>query len=137
MILIVDDYQDGADALCRLLTRQGYTCSHAPSGPEALAAIRAHPPEMPLLVLLDNMMPGMTGLDTLREIRNDQKIAGTTVIFFTAGFDVANRDEAMTLGAVAWMLKGGTGGGIDEVIRSIGHWYERVGGVKSAQRPGA
>ena len=82
-----------------------------------------------MLVILDNMMPEMTGVEVLREVRSDPKIAQTTIIFYTAGFDVANRDEALTLGVVAWILKGA--GDIFEVVQSIGHWYERAGGAKS------
>ena len=89
---------------------------------------------MPLLVVLDNMMPEMNGIEVLREIRADPKIANTAVIFYSAGFDVAKREEAMTLGAVAWLLKGGGGAaGVTEILDEIGHWYERLGGVKSSQ----
>ena len=132
MILIVDDFRDGAEAMCRLITRAGYPCKWIGSGPEALAAIRAHPAEQPLLVILDEMMPQMTGVEVLRAIRDDPKIAATAVIFHSAGFDVAKRDEAMTLGALAWLLKGGTATmEVERIIKEIGQWYERLGGVKN------
>lgn len=127
MILIVDDFEDGAAAVCRLLSARGYPCAWVPSGPEALARIRAHPPEQPLLVVLDVMMPEMSGMEVLRAIRGEAKIAHTTVIMFTAGFDIAKRDEALTLGAVAWLMKGTAD--VVSVIKSIGEWYERIGGV--------
>lgn len=131
MILIVDDFQDGARAICMLLTKMGYPCEWKPSGPDALAFIRGHPVEMPLLVLLDHMMPDMTGIEVLREMRADPKFTQTPVIMFSAGFDLAARDEAITLGAAAWIMKGGSGaGGVDEIINLIIHWYEKVGGVK-------
>jgi CheY-like chemotaxis protein len=127
VILIVDDFEDGAQALCLLLGREGYPCNWVPSGPEALAMVRAHPPEEPLLVILDEMMPGMSGVEVLRAIRADPAIAQTTVIFHSAGFDLQRRDEAMTLGAVAWLLKGG----VEENLKSISQWYARLGGVNS------
>ena len=133
MILIVDDYRDGAEALCRVLKKSGFPCNWVPSGPEALAAIRAHPAEMPLLVVLDNMMPHMNGVEVLREIRADPQITNTTVVFYSAGFDVEKRNEALTMGAVAWILKGDGSGGIAETIDTISRWYERVGGVKAKQ----
>jgi hypothetical protein len=54
------------------------------------------------------------------------------VIFHTAGFDVRRRDEAMTLGAAAWLLKGG----VEENLKSIVEWYARVGGVAGAGKAG-
>lgn len=128
MILIVDDYRDSAEALCSLLTVQGYHCQWAGSGHEALALIRNHPPEQPLLVVLDEMMPEMSGVEVLKTIRSDPKISQTTVIIYSAGFDVEKRDEALTLGASAWLLKGAAGN-IDASINSITHWYTKVGGV--------
>ena len=131
MILIVDDYQDAAEALCRLIRRCGYACQCVLGGHEALALIRAHPPEQPLLVVLDEMMPEMSGIEVLRAIRADPAIKQTTVIMFSAGFDIAKREEAMSLGAAAWLLKGGGHGAeIDAVIKTICDWYERVGGAK-------
>jgi CheY-like chemotaxis protein len=129
VILIVDDFQDGAEALCRLLTKLGYPCRWVPNGREALGLVRGHPVEQPLLVVLDDMMPEMNGVEALREIRGDARIAGTMVMFYSAGFDVGHRDEAMTLGAVAWVLKGGTA--VEECIKTIASWYEKAGGVRA------
>lgn len=133
MILIVDDFRDGAEALCRLLTLQGYPCRWVDGGPEALAAIRAHPREQPLLVVLDEMMPEMAGTDVLRALRSDPATAATPVIMLSAGFDVAKREQAISLGAVAWLMKGGgRAGDVTGMLRTISEWYERVGGIKSA-----
>jgi CheY-like chemotaxis protein len=137
VILIVDDLPDAARAVCALLSHRGFPCQRLPNGHEALAAIRGHPPEEPLLVVLDFMMPDMNGTDVLQAIRADPKIARTMVMFHTAGFDVAKRDMAMSLGAVAWMLKGTDPQGEIDTICS---WYERAGGVAikptAAQREG-
>jgi len=127
VILIVDDYQDGAEALCRLLSRAGYRCQWIGSAREVLAFIRAYPPEQPLLVVMDDMMPEMTGVELLAAIRQDPKISGTTVLMYSAGFDVEHRDKAMALGAAAWILKGGAV--VNEVVKQIAHWYEKVGGI--------
>jgi CheY-like chemotaxis protein len=132
VILVVDDYWDSAEVLCSLLTHQGYPCQWAGSGHEALALMRSHPPELPLLVVLDDMMPEMSGLNVLKAIRADPKLKGTTVVMYSAGFDVGNRDQALVLGAAAWLLKGGAEGTtLDTVIASIVKWYLKVGGVSS------
>jgi DNA-binding response OmpR family regulator len=136
MILIVDDFQDSGEALCRLLSHQGYPCQWVGSGREAVALIRAHPPEQPLLVILDEMMPDLTGTEVLKVLRDDEKTRQTAVLMHSAGFDLEKRDEAMTLGAVAWIMKGGSAtGGVDSVLRTIVHWYTKVGGVSSRQSP--
>jgi len=132
MILVVDDFKDGAEALCRLLSRRGYPCEWAASGREGLIRIRSHPPEQPLLVVLDEMMPEMAGVEVLRQIRGDARISHTTVIVYTAAFDEAKRNTAITLGVAAWLLKGGTQGmGVDQVLDTITSWYERVGGARA------
>lgn len=130
VILIVDDVPDGADALCRLLARAGYPCENCTTGREAMARIRSHPPEQPLLVVMDYMMPEMSGIEVLRAIRQDPRIAHAPVLFLTAGFDVAVRDEAMMLGAVAWLLKGTD---IASILTTIERWYEKSGGVKASK----
>ena len=67
----------------------------------------------------------------LRIIRNDPQLKTTTVIMYSAGFDLEKRDEALALGAAAWILKGGAAGaGIEMAIDSIVHWYLKVGGVQ-------
>jgi CheY-like chemotaxis protein len=130
MILVVDDHEDTAVILERLVRLKGYPAQHVHSGPQALAFIRAHPPEQPLLVILDQMMPEMSGMETLQAIRADARIAGTAVVFYTAGFDRLRQDEAMTRGALAWMFKGQID--IERVLKEIGHIYEKVGGAKTA-----
>ena len=132
MIFIVDDLPDAARAVCALITHRGYPCERIPNGHDALARIRAHPPEQPLLVVLDYMMPDMSGTDVLEAIRKDPKIERTMVMFHSAGFDVAKRDMAMSLGAVAWILKGTDPQG---EIDAICNWYERAGGIATKPNP--
>src|SRR3954463_450357 len=121
MILIVDDYEAGATPLCMMLQRRGFPCEWVSSGHEALARIRAHPREQPLLVVMDFMMPGASGTDVLKEIRADPRIAATTVMFHSAGFDLAKREEALMNGAVAWVLKGSD---VQGEMNSIVEWYQ-------------
>jgi CheY-like chemotaxis protein len=128
MILIVDDYPDGAEALCHLITREGYPCKWVPGGNEALAAIRSYPRELPLLVLLDHMMPDVNGIEVVRNLRKDPTTASLAVVMFSAGFSKAAREEAMALGVRNWLLKGE-----DTVVllNALLTEYESVGGVKN------
>lgn len=65
-ILLVDDEEDVRDSLARLLEREGYVISQAASGEEALALLRA---QAIRLVISDHNMPGMSGLDFLKIVR--------------------------------------------------------------------
>lgn len=130
MILCVDDHRDVGDMLCRLLGRAGYPCQWRGSGEEALEFIRNYAPEYPLLVLIDLMMPGMSGIETLKEIRSDPAVADRTVVMLSAGVDSSAREAAMALGAAAWVVKGIDGaGGFDSMLKRITEWYQRVGGA--------
>ena len=129
MILIVEDFVDTARALCGLIGHKGFPCHWVTNGQEAIAYIRQHPQEQPLLVVLDEMMPSMSGMDVLRTLRADPKTAASHVMIYTAGYDVAKRDEAVALGVVAYLLKGGD---IEGTLKTISEWYERIGGVGAA-----
>jgi CheY-like chemotaxis protein len=130
VILVVDDYRDGGQVLSHILRAKGYPATWVSGGREAIAFLLTHPPEQPILLILDDMMPEPSGMQTLEMIRADPRISRTPVIMHSAGFDLAHRDQAMTLGAVAWLLKGGSAGAsVDAVIETIIEWYRKVGGA--------
>jgi CheY-like chemotaxis protein len=106
VILVVDDFADGARALSYLLMSRGATSHPVFSGPEALAMMREAPPTEPLLVILDDMMPEMSGLEVLRAIQADPKLRRAVVVMFSAALDPAREAEARQLGAAAWFEKG-------------------------------
>lgn len=78
-ILIVDNDEGLVHFLCRILRKQGHEVSEARNGNEALARIRDEEFD---LVLLDYKMPGLNGLETLREIRRAS--LRTPVVIMTA-----------------------------------------------------
>jgi CheY-like chemotaxis protein len=73
------------------------------SGEAALAYLRLH---LPKLVILDVMMPGMDGLEVLRQIRSDARTANLPVIMFTASSDDGHRAQAHGLNATDYWIKG-------------------------------
>jgi len=80
-ILVVDDTPQNVKLLADLLTVKGYQVVTAASGTEALAKIEA---ERPDLVLLDVVMPGMSGYDVCRKIRSNPATAMLPVVMVTA-----------------------------------------------------
>jgi two-component system chemotaxis response regulator CheY len=103
MVLIVDDYSDICTALERLVRMVGKTSATANDAAAALAIMKGRRPS---LVILDDMMPGMTGLELLQSIRDDEGLRHVPVIMYSAGDDAARRAEATRLGALAWVCKG-------------------------------
>jgi DNA-binding response OmpR family regulator len=88
-ILVVDDVEDNQVILCRSLTRAGFTTAACSSGVDAIASISTDPPD---LMMLDWMMPGLSGLDVLRAVRERYDANELPIIMCTA------RDESGWIG---------------------------------------
>jgi two-component system cell cycle response regulator len=101
-ILIVDDEAINLDLLEGILAPEGYAIARVEDGPQALAAITAAPPD---LVLLDLMMPGMTGLEVCSRLRGNPETAAIPVIVVTAMGQVATKEAALTTGADDFVAK--------------------------------
>jgi two-component system phosphate regulon response regulator PhoB len=101
-ILIVDDVEDNRIFLQRQLKRAGFETAAAADGVEALAAISAGPPN---LVLLDWMMPNLSGLDTLRAMREHYDFNQLPIIMCTARDEESSIVEAIEAGANDYIQK--------------------------------
>ena len=98
-ILIVDDEAIIRDILARQLKSWGHTVRSLASAEEALALLNKEEADA---VLLDNVLPGMTGLQALAEVR---KRGGVPVILMTGHFDPEFEKDARLLGAAAVLAK--------------------------------
>jgi len=101
-LLVVDDNAENRDMLSRRLRSQGFTIAVAESGPEALRLLEEIPFD---LVLLDVVMPGMSGLDVLRDLRPRHAAADLPVIMATARDDSNDVVTALRLGANDYVTK--------------------------------
>jgi sigma-B regulation protein RsbU (phosphoserine phosphatase) len=101
-LLVVDDNEANRDSLCRRLERRGYTLTSAADGPEALRLLGEQAFD---LVLLDVMMPGMSGLEVLERIRRDRSPADLPVIMATANTQSEDIVQALGLGANDYVTK--------------------------------
>jgi DNA-binding response OmpR family regulator len=95
-ILVVDDDRDVAQSIELALRRHDFRVTLAYSGVEALKTLRRYLPD---LVILDVMMPGMSGLEVCRRMRNDPNLADLPVIFLTARGQARDRIEGYKAGA--------------------------------------
>lgn len=102
VLLVEDDLDIQAVALIALEDVGGLTVRACGSGPEALGAA---PEFMADLVLLDVMMPGMTGPDTLRALRERPETRDVPVVFMTARVQRHEVDEYLAMGAVGVIPK--------------------------------
>lgn len=101
-VLVVDDDPDMAGFLARLLVQQGLQADTAADGREALAKIAAARPD---LVLLDVMMPGLSGFDVCRWLKNSETTALVPVVLVTALEDQENRVRGIEAGADDFLSK--------------------------------
>lgn len=99
-VLIVDDDQVVCELLCGELEEHGYLCATALSGNDALSKLVAQDFDV---VLLDIRLPGISGIEVLREMKLNQ--CRTVAIMITAINDVKTAIEAMKLGAFDYIVK--------------------------------
>lgn len=101
-VLVVDDLEANRAMLARRLTRRGYDTVMAEDGPTALRLVDENEFD---IILLDIMMPGMSGLEVLRLIRANRSPAILPVIMVTAIHEKDGFAEAIKLGANDYITK--------------------------------
>ncbi len=101
-ILVVEDNPDNMALIEEILEDEGMTMIQAFQAEDGLTLILENAPD---LVLMDISLPGMSGLDALRLIREDDAIRSTPVIILTAHAMSADRDVAMAAGCDGFLTK--------------------------------
>lgn len=99
-ILVVDDQLGVRRLLYEAFQDEEYIVKLAQNGPDAIAQINAFQPD---LVLMDMKMPGMSGLEVLRHLKNEDK--DLKVILMTAYGELEIIAEAMALGVTEYVTK--------------------------------
>ena len=101
-VLVVDDTPANVKLLIDVLTAKGYELSSATNGADALAKIAAAPPD---LVLLDIMMPGLSGYDVCRRLRANAATALLPVVLCTSLDATQERINGIEAGADDFLTK--------------------------------
>ncbi len=98
-ILVVEDEESFSDALSFMLRKEGFTVSIATTGPDALTQFEREPAD---LILLDLMLPGMSGTDVCRTIRTRSRVP---IIMVTAKDSEIDKVLGLELGADDYVTK--------------------------------
>jgi phosphate regulon transcriptional regulator PhoB len=101
-ILIVDDEQDIVQLVTYNLKKEGYLAEAARTGDEALRLVRERPYQ---LVLLDLMLPGLSGMELCRIFKNDPETAHIPIIMLTARSEEMDKVMGLETGADDYITK--------------------------------
>ena len=101
-ILIAEDDRDIAELISHYLTKAGWSVHVAMAGDQALAYIRNHPVDV---VILDLMLPGMSGFEVCQALRSERATADLPVIMLTARTEEGDRVKGLELGADDYVSK--------------------------------
>jgi DNA-binding response OmpR family regulator len=102
LVFAVDDDPVNLQTLAEALWGEPFEVAFASDGETALAQIRE---QMPDVVILDALMPGMTGFDVCRQLKADPVTSEIPILFMTALTDVADRLRGFALGAADYLTK--------------------------------
>ncbi|WP_340820448.1 response regulator [Methanolobus sp. WCC4] len=101
-VLIVDDEMDALIALKVALETEGYNVVEAKDGHEAIEKVHS---EIPDVILLDLMIPGIDGFEVCRQLRSDPTYSHIPVIMLTARGEIDDKVEGIELGADDYVTK--------------------------------
>ena len=101
-ILIIEDENDLAELVAFNMGKEGYRTVIASDGPSGLESARSAPPDM---ILLDLMLPGMSGIDVCKILKSSEKTARIPVIILTAKGEEIDRVVGFEIGADDYMVK--------------------------------
>ena len=116
-VLVVDDEDDFRETIVKRLQKRKMTAQGAESGEKALDLIDAQPFDV---VVLDVKMPGLDGIETLREIKKRKPLI--EVILLTGHASMESGIEGIKLGAFDYVMKPAN---LDELVEKMRQAYEK------------
>lgn len=116
-LLIVDDEEDFLETIIKRLKTRGIDVTGVESGYKALEVLESRAPDV---IILDVKMPGMDGIETLREIKKKKPLI--EVIMLTGHASVESGIQGMQLGAFDYVMKPVA---LDELLEKVRQAYDR------------
>lgn len=118
-ILIVDDEPEIHAMLGKILSREGYVVDNAYNAEEAYQAVSRHKPN---LIILDIMMPNISGIEVCNKFKSDPSTSGILILIVSARDAQTDRIEGLTHGADDYVAKPFH---LRSLIRKIKHMTEK------------
>ena len=115
-VLLIEDEPNIIEAISFILSRDGWTVHTHEDGETAMEKIASMPPDM---IILDVMLPGRSGFDILRDLRNHASSKDIPVMMLTARGQEKDRDLALRLGANHFMTKPFSNSDVRDYVRSL------------------
>lgn len=122
-VLIVDDTEAVRRTLVRALEND-YECEEAADGIEAMKRLENDP--LPHLILLDWMMPNMSGIEVIRHIKNEERLRNIPVVMQTSRTNSEDIIEGMNAGAYYYLTKPFTISVLRAIVNSVITEYRRT-----------
>lgn len=116
LIVVADDDRDILRLIERRLSRRGYEVVTARDGAAAVEAVRQRSPDA---VVLDWMMPSMSGTQACRILKGDPASAGIPVVLLTAKAATVDLEEGLATGADAYLTKPFELSELDALLRRL------------------
>lgn len=115
-VLLIEDEPNIIEAVSFILSRDGWVVDTHSNGQTAHGVVLEKQPD---LVILDVMLPGVSGYDILRAIRGEPQVAQTPVLMLTARGQNKDREMAEQIGANMFMTKPFSNADVLEAVRKL------------------
>lgn len=115
-VLLIEDEPNIIEAISFILSRDGWSVATHSNGHDAVGVVVNAKPD---IVILDVMLPGKTGYDILRELREEEGMADLPVLMLTAKGQVKDREMAERAGASRFMTKPFSNAEVLEAVRDL------------------
>lgn len=115
-VLLIEDEPNIIEAIKFILSREGWQVHAHSNGETAVQAVRDRSPDV---VILDAMLPGRSGFDILRDLREDIDTARLPILMLTARGQTKDREMAERAGASRFMTKPFSNAEVLEAVRAL------------------
>lgn len=115
-VLVIEDEPNIIEAISFILSRDGWKVDTHSNGQTAIATVHAKRPD---LIILDVMLPGMSGYDILRGLREEEDTADLPVLMLTARGQSKDREMAEKIGASRFMTKPFSNAEVLDAVRAL------------------
>lgn len=115
-ILVVDDEPHIRKLVAFALEKRGHEVLQAQDGPDGIASARQESPD---LILMDVMMPMMTGLEAVEQLKSRPETAGIPVVMLSAKSQEYEQSEGLERGAVKYVCKPFTPSVLGDVVAEV------------------